>query len=73
MLVPIVVIAVFLVIQLSSFTKLVNEEFESMENYTKNIQKFQSNEKLVKFKKNLMYQSGLMILILAVYSILTQV
>ncbi len=62
----IAIILVFMIVQISSFSKLIVEEFGSVEKYLKKIQKAQSSEKLQAFKKNLLYQSVLLLVIVIV-------
>jgi hypothetical protein len=69
----IAIIVVFMTIQLRSFSKLIVEEFGSMEAYLKKIQKAQSSKKLQAFKKNLMYQSLLLVAIVCIGLFLDQI
>jgi len=62
----IAVILIFIIIQISSFSKLIVEEFGSIEKYLKKIHEAQNSAKLKAFKKNLMYQSILMISIVCI-------
>ena len=69
----IAIILIFLIIQIQSFSKLIVEEFGSIEAYLKKIQKAQSSVKLQAFKKNLMYQSILLLVIVFVGLFLDQI
>ena len=68
----IAIILIFLIIQIQSFSKLIVEEFGSIEAYLKKIQKAQSSVKLQAFKKNLMYQSILLLVIVCIGLFLDQ-
>ena len=69
----IAIIVVFMTIQIRAFSKLIVEEFGSMEAYLKKIKKAQSSKKLQAFKKNLMYQSLLLLAIVFVGWFLDQI
>lgn len=62
----IAIIIVFVIIQISSFNKLINEEFGGVDKYLKSINKAQESVKVKAFKKNLMYQSILLIIIICI-------
>ena len=66
------IIVVFMTIQIRAFSKLIVEEFGSMEAYLKKIKKAQSSVKLQAFKKNLMYQTILLVAIVCVGWFLNQ-
>ena len=68
----IAIILIFLIMQIQSFSKLIVEEFGSIEAYLKKIQKAQSSVKLQAFKKNLMYQSILLLVIVCIGLFLDQ-
>ena len=69
----IVIFVVFMTIQIRAFSKLIVEEFGSIEKYLSKIQKAQSSTKLQAFKKNLLYQSILLLVIVAIGLFLDQV
>ena len=68
----IAIIVVFMTIQIRAFSKLIVEEFGSIEAYLSKIKKAQSSVKLQAFKKNLLYQSILLLVIVGVGLFLDQ-
>ena len=68
----IAIIVVFMTIQIRAFSRLIVEEFGSIEAYLEKIKKAQSSKKLQAFKKNLMYQTILLVAIVCVGWFLNQ-